>query len=554
MKYLIVLSFCCISILSVSQNTFPSTGNTGIGTTSPSSKLTIDGIDNYSDGITIQNSASYRHLITGYTDGGSPTTGSALQFKVANNNAGGNTAVMTLKGSGYVGIGTTSPTSVLHISSGTERNTFRIYKNTTTANYLSVWQGTGGAALDPIGTGLLYLGYDQSTNVIIGNAGGNLGIGTTTPDYPLQIHSANVPTLAIGKGNQNTNGKSSLMFNAGDGTAANGFWVNYFKTASTDRLGFVDGGGIERMSILNGGNVGIGTTNPAFNLDVQGFGTRIKNTSTASNAYTTFRVQGPDYANGLEIDFFGNNNISSDPTFTYSGGAGSAAIINVNPRPLVLGTNNLPRILIDANGNVGMGTTSPDAKLAVSDASSDLSILKLKNSSWVCNQRTSIEFWNGANKNYPTSRIVSQMDGCGTDGEALSFETQTAGQTTLTSKLFIKNNGNVGIGTTSPDAKLAVAGQVHAQEVKVSITVPGPDYVFASDYKLPSLEEIKNYIDQNKHLPEVPSAKEMEKNGVQLGEMNMLLLKKIEELTLYTIEMNKKMEELKKELNDLKSK
>jgi len=68
------------------------------------------------------------------------------------------------------------------------------------------------------------------------------------------------------------------------------------------------------------------------------------------------------------------------------------------------------------------------------------------------------------------------------------------------------------------------------------------------------IDEIKNYIDQNKHLPEVPSAKEMEKNGIQLGEMNMLLLKKIEELTLYTIEMNKKMEEMKKEINDLKSK
>ena len=100
-------------------------------------------------------------------------------------------------------------------------------------------------------------------------------------------------------------------------------------------------------------------------------------------------------------------------------------------------------------------------------------------------------------------------------------------------------DGNVGIGTTQPDAKLAVSGQVHAQEVKVSVTVPGPDYVFEKDYKLTSLEEIKSYIDQNKHLPEVPSAKEMEKNGIQLGEMNMLLLKKIEELTLYVIELKK---------------
>jgi len=107
--------------------------------------------------------------------------------------------------------------------------------------------------------------------------------------------------------------------------------------------------------------------------------------------------------------------------------------------------------------------------------------------------------------------------------------------------------GNVGIGTTTTDAKLSVKGQVHAQEVKVDLNgAVAPDYVFEKDYKLTSLEEIKNYIDQNKHLPEVPSAKEMEKNGVQLGEMNMLLLKKIEELTLYTIEMNKKIIELTK--------
>ncbi len=68
---------------------------------------------------------------------------------------------------------------------------------------------------------------------------------------------------------------------------------------------------------------------------------------------------------------------------------------------------------------------------------------------------------------------------------------------------------------------------------------PSPDYIFAHDYKLPTLEQLRSYIEQNHHLPEVPSAKEMEADGLKVGEMNLLLLKKIEELTLYVIELKK---------------
>ncbi len=119
--------------------------------------------------------------------------------------------------------------------------------------------------------------------------------------------------------------------------------------------------------------------------------------------------------------------------------------------------------------------------------------------------------------------------------------------------LSVAPTGFVGIGTASPDQKLTVKGIVHAQEVRVDLSVPGPDYVFGTNYKLPTLEEIKIYIDQNKHLPEIPSAKEMEKNGIQLGEMNMLLLKKVEELTLYVIELKKENEEVKIRLNKIEN-
>jgi hypothetical protein len=110
---------------------------------------------------------------------------------------------------------------------------------------------------------------------------------------------------------------------------------------------------------------------------------------------------------------------------------------------------------------------------------------------------------------------------------------------------FDRNNGNVGIGTSPGNFKLAVNGKIWGTEVQVAVTKP-PDYVFEKSYPLPTLEEVKSFIDQNKHLPEIPSAKEMEANGVNIGEMNMLLLKKIEELTLYVIEQQKEINDLKK--------
>ncbi|SEO97041.1 hypothetical protein SAMN05444671_3846 [Flavobacterium sp. CF108] len=114
-------------------------------------------------------------------------------------------------------------------------------------------------------------------------------------------------------------------------------------------------------------------------------------------------------------------------------------------------------------------------------------------------------------------------------------------------------NGNVGIGTANPDEKLTVKGKIHTQEVRVDMLGPlVPDYVFENDYKIKTLEEVENYIKENKHLPEVPSAQEIEKNGLMLAEMNMTLLKKIEEMTLYMIEMKKENEEMKKDISILK--
>ena len=119
---------------------------------------------------------------------------------------------------------------------------------------------------------------------------------------------------------------------------------------------------------------------------------------------------------------------------------------------------------------------------------------------------------------------------------------------------FLVMANSVGIGTMSPDEKLTVKGKIHTQEVRVDMSGPlVPDYVFAEDYKLKSLQEVENYIKENKHLPEIPSAQEIEKNGLMLAETNMSLLKKMEEMTLYMIEQQKKNKEQTTEIDALKN-
>jgi hypothetical protein len=130
--------------------------------------------------------------------------------------------------------------------------------------------------------------------------------------------------------------------------------------------------------------------------------------------------------------------------------------------------------------------------------------------------------------------------------------------TNYAARVTVLTDGNVGIGTgltSNPNGyKLAVNGKVGAKEVQVENTSSTwADYVFESDYKLMSLDELESFIQKNKHLPEIPSAEEVKVTGHKLGEMDVLLLKKVEELTLYIIEMKKEIEEVKRENAQLKS-
>jgi hypothetical protein len=402
---------------------------------------------------------------------------------------------------------------------------------------MAQWQPIDGAATD---------------NAAIYHLNGNVGIGTATPTYKLDIMApVNVwkarfqgPDGYIVLGPANTDwahiytDRPNFIFNAGI-YSTTGVYSSYSTADLT-----LQTSGTSRLTVANAtGHVGIGTIAPAFPLDIQGSGARLRNISTASGAYSTFRMQGPDYTNGLEIDFFGNNNIASDINWSYGGGAGSAAIVNVNAKPLVFGTNNQGRMLIDGNGKVGIGTSSPSHALTISTTAQE--VLRLSSASHAI---LDINSGTGLNsyvrfKNNETDRwdLTSETTG------NLRFYSYASAQPGI--RMMITPEGNVGIGTTTPGSfKLAVNGKIWTQEVNVAMTNPGPDYVFEKEYDLLSLPELEAYINQNKHLPEVPSAKEMEKDGLNLKEMNLILLKKVEELTLHLIETNKKSEEQQKRI------
>ena len=120
-----------------------------------------------------------------------------------------------------------------------------------------------------------------------------------------------------------------------------------------------------------------------------------------------------------------------------------------------------------------------------------------------------------------------------------------------TTRFTILSGGQVGIGTTYIPANymLAVKGNVISEKVYVQLYGSWPDYVFKDDYPLMPLSELESFIKLNKHLPDMPSAREVEKNGQDLGDIQTKLLKQNEELTLHIIELNKRIDELESKIS-----
>lgn len=117
--------------------------------------------------------------------------------------------------------------------------------------------------------------------------------------------------------------------------------------------------------------------------------------------------------------------------------------------------------------------------------------------------------------------------------------------------ILFHNEGKIGIGTPFPDELLTVDGKIHAKELLIDSSIPAPDYVFEKDYELMDLAWVEKYIKKNGHLPNIPSAGTIKKDGLDLEKMDMGLLRKIEELTLYIIEQDKQITDLELSIDQL---
>ncbi len=289
-------------------------------------------------------------------------------------------------------------------------------------------------------------------------------------------------------------------------------------------------------------NIGIGTSSPSAKLHVNG--------DVRANRITLLKWYNPSYGhtnnavimNGsrdggmwnlfgdgarssigvINTDIFGNISFISHHDYQFKLGK------EMSDSEFITESNT--KMLININGNVGIGTRAPQSKLHIfgNNSASNEALLRLS-SSGTSNLRL------GVNSSY--SWIQSH-------GSTPLYINEIGNNTILN-----RSNGNVGIGTITPDYKLDVAGTIRATEIKVEAQTA--DFVFSDTYNLKDLTEVENYIKTHKHLPDIPSAEEMEASGVDLAEMNKLLLQKVEELTLHTINQEKQLKDKDNAIKEL---
>jgi len=376
----------------------------------------------------------------------------------------------------------------------------------------------------------------------------------------LTANAQNAPFALWGAGLDGSLYQQSVFYS----DATNGLLIEAPLSSTSARLPISfnwRGGGPSPFFIHPNSNVGIGTSSPQSTLHVyqssaNSTGLIIQgNTISADNVphYIAMTLDG-DYGNAT-----GNYSQIRSYSNLYSGW-GSQLTFHTSQYGVA---NTLAeRMRIDANGNVGIGTASPTTKLQLGDfnngaASNQLVIPGTYNFEQMRlgqtgNGNMALELVNhtGVASSYGVRFLVNVDSGA--PGLQLQCASPTTDYTSLSynTGLYMNLSGNIAIGTTTVPSgyKFAVNGSMIATSVYVKAYTDWPDYIFDKGHTLMSPAELKNYVDKNKHLPEIPSAAEVKQNGQDLGEMNKMLLKKVEELTLYMIEQNKRIENLEEAL------
>ncbi|MCT4124705.1 calcium-binding protein [Elizabethkingia anophelis] len=289
-----------------------------------------------------------------------------------------------------------------------------------------------------------------------------------------------------------------------------------------------------KFSIIENGNVGIGTTNPTERLSIKGnisVQSNLTNTSprpqiaagTTEGEIRGISNSGNDMDDGfLRLSAGGGTNVITKSFIDLSGYTADTSDRHKN---ITMGTSGVERLRIDANGNIGIGTTNPQSKL---DINGNMTI-----ASGAAIQLAGNQPYHGLQ--YSNTGFANTfVDGpvlYGWSGGGLGIKKENRDW------LALKWNA---------EGNVSISNKLEAREIKVT-TTPTADFVFEDSYQLPDLESVEKHIKEKKHLPEIASAAEMQKDGVSIGDFQIKLLQKIEELTLYSIEQNK----LNKEQSEL---
>jgi hypothetical protein len=354
----------------------------------------------------------------------------------------------------------------------------------------------------------------NTTNLL---TNGYVGIGIPTnvaPTAPLQVKypSTNTQVAKIGDNVRYIGiGRDEVAaFDASTGASANMY------------LGG-DGTNPTKLALLTSGYVGIGTTNPSTRLEVAG---QVKITGGTPGAGKVLTSDASGLASWTTI------------TGLLSGGAN-------NYIPKWSSASGLGNSQIYDNGNVGIGTSIPKEHLQIGDR-----FVFHDGGNKYLGYNISYDIPNGVNKTIVANDYASAITFGNGDFTFITAPLTAAANTVITptAKMIIKNTGEVGIGDTYIPAgyKLAVKGKIIAEEVLIQLRASWPDYVFNKKYELASLDEVEGFIKKNHHLNGFETACDYEKNGISTSEIIVKQQQKLEELTLYIIELDKKIKELEK--------